>query len=137
MDTAEADGHLCCVTSSSTVDGCCVAGYHSGQAWLAGSAQTGGPPVCISDRRIGLSMMTWPHCGTRFWKTVENVVRLLNNYITSLIHLRDEIDENDRTALLDRWKMPCVGRIRWFDERNAADWLSKDTEIDAPLLATA
>ena len=29
----------------------------------------------------------------------ENVVRLLNAYITSLIQLRDEIDDNDRDAL--------------------------------------
>jgi hypothetical protein len=63
----------------------------------------------------------------------ENVVRLLNSFITTLIHLRDEIEENDRDALKERLEHALTGRIRWFDERLAAEWLSKDTEpIDIP-----
>jgi prephenate dehydrogenase len=63
----------------------------------------------------------------------QNVVRLLNNYITSLIELRDEIDDGDRTALLDRLENALRGRTRWFDERNVADWLNKEgQQIDAP-----
>ena len=63
----------------------------------------------------------------------ENVVRLLNAYITSLINLRDEIEDNDREAvhrrLSDAWK----GRVRWFDERVAAEWLKAEAQaIDAP-----
>ena len=63
----------------------------------------------------------------------ENVVRLLNAYITSLIHLRDEIEDNDRQALTERLEHALTGRIRWFDERLAAEWLNRDTQpIDIP-----
>lgn len=63
----------------------------------------------------------------------ENVVRLLNSYIASLISLRDEIDANDREALGKRLENAWTGRIRWFDERTEADWLNKESQrIDAP-----
>ena len=63
----------------------------------------------------------------------ENVVRLLNGYIASLINLRDEIDDKDREALLDRLENTARGRMRWFDERHTADWLNKEgQQIDAP-----
>ncbi len=63
----------------------------------------------------------------------ENVVRLLNAYITSLIQLRDEINDKDRNALSERLETALSGRIRWFDERLAADWLRHDAvPIDPP-----
>lgn len=63
----------------------------------------------------------------------ENVVRLLNAYITSLINLRDEIEDNDREAVLRRLTDAWKGRVRWFDERLAAEWLKGEAqEIDAP-----
>jgi len=63
----------------------------------------------------------------------ENVVRLLNAYISSLIRLRDEIDANDREAVATRLEDSLQGRIRWFDERNAAEWLNREAQkIDAP-----
>jgi prephenate dehydrogenase len=63
----------------------------------------------------------------------ENVVRLLNTYITSLIDLRDEIDASDRKALGSRLENALEGRIRWFDERIQAKWLNKEAQkIDAP-----
>jgi prephenate dehydrogenase len=63
----------------------------------------------------------------------ENIVRLLNAYISSLISLRDEIDANDRAAVTDRLQDALGGRIRWFDERVAAEWLKGETQpIDAP-----
>ena len=63
----------------------------------------------------------------------QNVVRLLNSYIASLISLRDEIDSNDRDALAKRLENAWAGRIRWFDERTEADWLNKEGQrIDAP-----
>jgi prephenate dehydrogenase len=63
----------------------------------------------------------------------ENVVRLLNSYIASLISLRDEIDSNDREALGERLENAWAGRIRWFGERTEADWLNKEAQkIDAP-----
>ena len=63
----------------------------------------------------------------------ENVVRLLNAYITSLLQLRDEIEDNDREALLERLGEAWNGRARWLDERTAAEWLKGEgQEIDAP-----
>lgn len=63
----------------------------------------------------------------------ENVVRLLNSYITSLLNMRDEIEANDREALTKRLEGAWGGRIRWFDERIEAEWLNKETQkIDAP-----
>ena len=63
----------------------------------------------------------------------ENVVRLLNAYITSLINLRDEIEDNDRDAVQSRLTGAWKGRVRWFDERMAAEWLKgEDQKVDAP-----
>lgn len=63
----------------------------------------------------------------------ENMVRLLNAYISSLVKLRDEIDSNDRSALSRRLESSAQGRIRWLDERTLADWLNQDSQrIDAP-----
>jgi prephenate dehydrogenase len=63
----------------------------------------------------------------------ENVVRLLNAYIASLIRLRDEIDANDRESVNVSLEDALQGRIRWFDERIAADWLKGEAQqIDAP-----
>ena len=63
----------------------------------------------------------------------ENIVRLLNTYITSLIRLRDDIDANDRESVNAQLEDALQGRIRWFDERIAADWLKGEAQqIDAP-----
>ena len=63
----------------------------------------------------------------------ENMVRLLNAYITSLLQLRDEIEDNDRDAVLERLGDAWNGRARWLDERTAAEWLKGEgQEIDAP-----
>jgi hypothetical protein len=60
-------------------------------------------------------------------------VRLLNAYISSLINLRDEIEANDREAITDRLQDALKGRIRWFDERLAAEWFhAEGQQIDAP-----
>jgi prephenate dehydrogenase len=63
----------------------------------------------------------------------ETMVRLLNSYISSLIQMRDEIEEADRDALGTRLDNAWSGRIRWFEERVDADWLNKEAQkIDAP-----
>ncbi|HEX2993759.1 MAG TPA: prephenate dehydrogenase [Anaerolineales bacterium] len=53
----------------------------------------------------------------------ENMVRLLNTYISALIGLRDEIDASDRAALKERLQEAWQGRVRWLDERAEAEWL--------------
>ena len=63
----------------------------------------------------------------------ENIVRLLNSYISSLIQLRDEIESSDRGAVTARLEEALQGRTRWFDERIAAEWLKGEAQpIDAP-----
>jgi len=63
----------------------------------------------------------------------ENIVRLLNEYITSLVNIRDEIEANDRDALAKRLDNAWEGRINWDGERFAVDWLDKGGEkIDVP-----
>jgi prephenate dehydrogenase len=63
----------------------------------------------------------------------ENIVRLLNAYITALINLRDEIDDNDREAVLGRLTNAWKGRVRWLDERTSAEWLKGEAQqVDAP-----
>jgi prephenate dehydrogenase len=63
----------------------------------------------------------------------ENVVRLLNVYITSLLELRDEIEDNNRVALQKRLEAAAGGRIRWQNERSIADWLQNERHnIDVP-----
>ncbi|MGB8980411.1 MAG: prephenate dehydrogenase [Anaerolineales bacterium] len=63
----------------------------------------------------------------------ENLVRLLNEYITSLIDLRDAIEANDREAVTERLKRALEGRTRWLGERTAGEWLKGEAApIDAP-----
>ncbi len=63
----------------------------------------------------------------------DNVVRLLNSLITSLIHLRDEIEDQDRDALASRLENALNGRNRWLNERFAADWSKRDSQpMDVP-----
>lgn len=63
----------------------------------------------------------------------ENLVRLLNSYITSLLELRDELEDGDREALGRRLEKAWNGRVRWFEERSEAEWLKQDIQkIDAP-----
>jgi prephenate dehydrogenase len=63
----------------------------------------------------------------------ENVVRLLNSYISSLLQLRDDIEANDRDAVGSYLDNAWSGRTNWFEERIDAEWLNKESQkIDAP-----
>ena len=64
-----------------------------------------------------------PSLGESALDNRDNMVRLLDAYITKLIDLRDEIEANDRDALTRRLEAARNGRTRWIDERTAADWL--------------
>jgi prephenate dehydrogenase len=56
----------------------------------------------------------------------ENVVRVINSYISSLLKLRDAIEDGDRDALLQQLEANLSGRLRWVNERYAAEWLQRD-----------
>jgi len=63
----------------------------------------------------------------------ENVVRVINGYISSLLKLRDAIEAGNREALLDQLEGSLSGRTRWFNERLAAEWLQRAGEqMDIP-----
>lgn len=67
----------------------------------------------------------------------DNVVRLLNSLITSLIHLRDDIQDQDRAALASRLETALNGRNRWLNERFAADWSKQQSpEVDIPSMGS-
>jgi len=63
----------------------------------------------------------------------ENIVRLLNTYLTALVELRDEIEDNDRDALTKRLAAAAQGRESWITERFLADWVQNEgSTIDLP-----
>jgi prephenate dehydrogenase len=63
----------------------------------------------------------------------ENMVRLLNSYITSLLTVRDAIEDGDREALGTLLENAWDGRTRWLEERTTADWLGEGGQkADAP-----
>jgi len=63
----------------------------------------------------------------------ENTVRLLNEYITSLVDLRDEIAAGERDALAKRLDNSWEGRDDWLNDRFVADWLDRGTDkTDVP-----
>lgn len=132
MDTAEADGILAGVhllpqlISSALLDATV-----NKPGWLEARKLAGRPYASVTS-------------GTAFHDDVvslrdavlenrENMVRVLNGYITSLLHLRDAIEDNDRNALSEQLESAVSGRIRWFEERLAADWLQREgQQIDVP-----
>jgi prephenate dehydrogenase len=132
MDTAEADGifsamHVLPQLAASalldtTVD---QPGWHEARK-LAGrpyAAVTAG--AAYHDDVLSL--------GETALENRENIVRLLNAYITSLVSLRDEIEEQNREAVLARLRDAWKGRVRWLEERTAAEWLKGEgQEVDAP-----
>lgn len=132
MDTAEADGifsamhilpQLAAVSLlDTTVD---KPGWHEARK-LAGrpyAAVTGGAAFHDDMQSLGESAL----------ENRDNIVRLLNAYITSLINLRDEIEDQDRESVLARLGDAWGGRARWFDERTAAEWLKVEgQQSDAP-----
>ncbi|HLO31219.1 MAG TPA: hypothetical protein VK249_18870, partial [Anaerolineales bacterium] len=64
----------------------------------------------------------------------ENIVRLLNTYISALIRLRDEIDTDDREAVTAHLEDSLKRRNRWIDERNSAKWVTDGEQYEAPSL---
>jgi prephenate dehydrogenase len=132
MDTAEADGifsamHILPQLAAASLLDTTVdkPGWHEARK-LAGrpyAAVTAG--VAFHDDMLSL--------GESALENRENVIRLLNGYISSLIHLRDEIEEQNRDAVLARLGEAWKGRARWFEERSAAEWLKAEGQpVDAP-----
>lgn len=132
MDTAEADGvfaaiHMLPQLASSALLDATV----NKPGWLEARKLAGRPYASVTS-------------GSAFHDDVvslrdsvlenrENVVRLLNAYISALLQLRNAIEDNDRMALSEQLESAVTGRMRWFEERLAADWLQGEgQQMDIP-----
>jgi len=132
MDTAEADGifsamHILPQLASAALLGATVdrPGWQEARKLAGRPYATVTAGVAYHDDVLSL--------GESALDNRENIVRLLNSYISSLISLRDEIETNDREAVSERLKDALTGRIRWFDERIEGEWLKGEgQEVDAP-----
>jgi len=132
MDTAEADGIFSAMhTLPQLAAAALLDATLDKPGWLEARKLAGRPYATVTagvayhDDVVSL--------GESALENRENIVRLLNTYISSLIRLRDDIDANDREAVMARLEDSLRGRTRWFDERLAAEWLKGEGQaIDAP-----
>jgi prephenate dehydrogenase len=132
MDTAEADGVLGTVQILPQLAAAALLDATLGKPGWQEAKKLAGRPYATVTAGLAYHDDAVSLCEAAL-ENRENVVRLLNSYITSLIHLRDEIDEGDRKALSSRLEAASGGRNRWFDERARAEWLSRDAQkVDAP-----
>ena len=132
MDTAEADGLLSKVQILPQLASAALLDATLDQpGWQEGRKLAGKPYAAVTS---GLAY----HDDSASLREAalenrENVVRLLNSYITSLLQLRDDIEANDRDAVAGMLDNAWSGRTRWFEERFEAEWLNKEAQkIDAP-----
>ena len=125
MDTAEADGVFASVhllpqlAASALLD----ATVHN-PGWQEARKLTGRPYAAVTSglgfQEDVLSLRD------SVLENRENMVRVLNGYITSLLKLRDEIEDGDREGLLEQLESNQRGHVNWFDERLAANWLQSE-----------
>lgn len=132
MDTAEADGLLSKVQIlPQLVSAALLQATLDQPGWQEGKKLAGKPYAAVTsglayhDDSASLREATL--------ENRENMVRLLNSYITSLLQLRDDIEANDRDAVGSLLDNAWGGRIAWFEERVDAEWLNKEAQkVDAP-----
>lgn len=124
-DLAEADGlmtttHLlpqltAAALLNATVD---QPGWHEGRK-LAGRAYAEATaPIVHQDEIAALSDAALLNS--------ENITRVLDGIISSLQGLRNSIAAEDKEALDERLSFAQDGRLRWWHERKAGDWLMKE-----------
>lgn len=121
MDSTEADGYLGKVQIIPQLAAAALLDSTLDQpGWQEGQKLAGKPYATMTSALTSLddvASLSGAALANR-----ENVVRLLNSYITSLIDIRDEIEDNDGEALLKRLENNWNGRARWMEERLKADW---------------
>ncbi len=61
----------------------------------------------------------------------ENVLRVLDAYMSSLQKLRDEIDHGDDRSVAEFLEDAVKARDRWLHERTRADWQNPGTQTDS------
>lgn len=57
----------------------------------------------------------------------ENVLRVIDSMIASLQAMRRDIENNTLEALRERLNRARNGRINWWNQRQASDWISEET----------
>ena len=57
----------------------------------------------------------------------EHVVRVINNLVSMLIYMRDDIQAGDAKELAERLGRATDGRARWWKERQTANWSTAET----------
>jgi hypothetical protein len=56
-----------------------------------------------------------------------HVVRVINNLVSMLIYMRDDIQAGDAQELAKRLERATDGRARWWKERQTANWSTAET----------
>jgi prephenate dehydrogenase len=132
MDTAEADGVFSAMHILPQLAAAALLGATVDKPGWQEARKLAGRPYASVTASVAYNDDVYS-LGESALNNRENVVRLLNTYIASLISLRDEIEANQREAILERLEGAVRGRVRWLDERIEADWLKGERqEIDAP-----
>lgn len=132
MDTAEADGLLAKVQVLPQLAAAALLDTTLDEpGWLEARKLAGRPYAAVT------SAFGYHDDGASVRESAlanrENTVRLLNAYITSLLKLRDEIEDADAQALGTRLDNAWKGRLRWFEERVMAEWLKGELpKAEAP-----
>lgn len=52
----------------------------------------------------------------------QNLIRALNGMVTSIMDVLDDLDSENKVALMKRLESARKGRDQWLNERDRADW---------------
>lgn len=127
MDTTEADGVFSAMHTLPQLAAVALLDATVDKpGWQEGRKLAGRPFATITSGVAYHDNMT--SLGESAIQNRENMVRVLNTYISSLIDLRDEIEANDRQALLQRLDVAQKGRERWLNGRITGEWLKAERE---------
>jgi prephenate dehydrogenase len=132
MDTTEADGVFSAMhTLPQLAAAALLDATVDKPGWQEARKLAGRPFAAVTSGVVNHDNM--PSLVESAMENRENVVRLLNSYITSLINLRDEIDANDRAAVAGRLEEALQGRNHWFNGRVTGEWLQRERDqFNAP-----
>jgi prephenate dehydrogenase len=132
MDTAEADGIFSAMHTLPQLAAAALLNTTVDKPGWQEARKLAGRPFATVTSGVGYHD-NMASLGESAIENRENVVRLLNTYIASLIDLRDEIDASNREALLHRLDVALKGRDRWLSGRIAGEWLDGEREkVNAP-----
>jgi prephenate dehydrogenase len=132
MDTAEADGVFSAMHTLPQLAAAALLHTTVDKPGWQEARKLAGRPFATVTSGVGYHD-TMASLGESAIENRENVVRLLNAYISSLIDLRDEIDASNREALSQRLEVALKGRDDWLNGRIAGEWLEKEEgRVNAP-----